>query len=106
MLRDVFPLLALGGHVSQHFERYERLVERTPEGVLLEDRSSRALSFEEFRDKGIAGTPEYVVDRLGRLEKLGAEEVIVSLGALPFQVADLEDIELVGTEIATALRRS
>jgi hypothetical protein len=28
----------------------------------------------------------------------------VSLGALPFQVADLEDVELVGAEIASAFR--
>jgi probable F420-dependent oxidoreductase len=104
--RSVGAYVLVGRDDADLIRRYERLVERTPEGVLLEDRSSRALSFEEFRDKGIAGTPEYVVDQLGRLEKLGAEEVIVSLGALPFQVADLEDIELVGTEIATALRRS
>jgi probable F420-dependent oxidoreductase len=86
--------------------RFERLVDRTPDGVLLVDNRARALSFDEFRDKGVAGTPDYVVDQLGRLQELGAEEVIVSLGALPFQVADLEDIELVGAEIAAALRRS
>ena len=45
-----------------------------------------------------------MVDRLGRLQDLGVEEVVVSLGALPFQVADDEDVELVGTEIASALR--
>jgi hypothetical protein len=43
-----------------------------------------------------------VTDRLGELADLGVEEVIVSLGALPFQVSDLEDIELVGAEIAAS----
>jgi probable F420-dependent oxidoreductase len=104
--RSVGAYVLVGRDDADVRRRYERLVERTPEGVLLEDGSARALSFEEFRHKGIAGTPEFVVDQLGRLEELGAEEVIVSLGALPFQVADLEDIELVGTEIAAALRRS
>jgi hypothetical protein len=45
-----------------------------------------------------------VVDRLGSLERFGVEEVIVSLGALPFQVADEEDVQFVGEEIASALR--
>jgi hypothetical protein len=35
---------------------------------------------------------------------LGVEEVIVTLGALPFQLSDAEDVELVGSEIAPALR--
>jgi hypothetical protein len=43
-----------------------------------------------------------VVHRLGELADLGVEEVIVSLGALPFQVSDLEDVELVGAEVAAA----
>jgi alkanesulfonate monooxygenase SsuD/methylene tetrahydromethanopterin reductase-like flavin-dependent oxidoreductase (luciferase family) len=98
--------LLVGRDDADLIRRFERLVERTPEGVLLVNRSGGALSFDEFRAKGIVGTPEYVIDQLGRLQELGAEEVIVSLGALPFQVADLEDIELVGAEIAAALRRS
>jgi hypothetical protein len=35
---------------------------------------------------------------------LGVEEVIFTLGALPFQLSDMEDIELVGAEILPALR--
>jgi probable F420-dependent oxidoreductase len=104
--RSVGAYVLAGRDDADLLRRYERLIQRTPEGVLLENGSKRALSFEEFRRKGIAGTPDYVVEQLGRLEELGAEEVIVSLGALPFQVSDLEDIELVGVEIATALRRS
>jgi hypothetical protein len=52
----------------------------------------------------VAGTVSEVIDRLGPLKDLGVEEVIVTLGVLPFQVVDLDDIELVGTEIAPALR--
>ncbi len=50
------------------------------------------------------GTVAEVVDRLGQLAELGVEEVIGTVGGLPFQVADLEDVELIGAEVAAALR--
>jgi alkanesulfonate monooxygenase SsuD/methylene tetrahydromethanopterin reductase-like flavin-dependent oxidoreductase (luciferase family) len=84
--------------------RFERLVNRTPDGVLRDKAQGTAVSWEEFRTSRIAGTTGQVVDQLGRLIELGVEEVIVGLGALPFQVADEEDIELVGSEIIPALR--
>jgi hypothetical protein len=34
---------------------------------------------------------------------MGVEEAILTLGVLPFQVSDLEDVELVGAQIAPAL---
>ena len=45
-----------------------------------------------------------VTDRLGRLSELGVREVVVTAGALPFQVADPEDVELLGADIAPALK--
>lgn len=84
--------------------RFERLVESTPPGVLRGSDSDAAVSLEQFRVDHVAGTVGEVIDRLGRLVDLGVEEVIVSLGTLPFQVPDLEDVELVGREIAGALR--
>ena len=84
--------------------RYDRLVSRTPDGVLRSETQGTAVSWDEFRTGRIAGTTGEVVDQLGRLADLGVEEVIVGLGALPFQVADEEDIELVGSEIIPALR--
>jgi hypothetical protein len=44
-----------------------------------------------------------VIDRLGQLNELGVDEIIVTIGALPFQLGDEEDVELVGSEIAAAL---
>jgi hypothetical protein len=44
-----------------------------------------------------------VIDRLGALRELGVQEVIAGLGAVPFQLSDEEDIELIGTEILPAL---
>jgi probable F420-dependent oxidoreductase len=81
-------------------KRFDRLVERTPDGVLTE------VSFEEFRRGGLIGTVGEVIDRIGHLTAAGVEEVVAGIGALPFQIADEEDLELVGTEIAAAVGRS
>ncbi|HVF54043.1 MAG TPA: LLM class flavin-dependent oxidoreductase [Actinomycetota bacterium] len=83
--------------------RFERLMEVTPAGIL-GDTGDPGVSWERFRETRVAGTVAEVTDRLGRLADLGVEEVIVSLGALPFQVADIEDVELVGAEIASSLK--
>lgn len=80
--------------------RFDRLTERTPSGVL-----GAEVSWERFRRDHVAGTANEVVDRLAVLDELGVEEVIVSLGTLPFQVADDEDVEFVGTEVGSRLAR-
>lgn len=85
--------------------RFERLVERTPEGVLPGPQDGGEVSFEGFKTSRVAGTVTEVTDTLGRLSDMGVEEVIVTLGALPFQLADLEDVELLGAEVIPALRR-
>ncbi len=99
--RSVGVYLLAGTDEADVQRRFARLVERTPAGVLGTE-AGPAVSFEEFRQDHVAGTIGECVDRLGELAELGVEEVIVSLGALPFQVADLEDVELVGAEIVTA----
>ena len=80
-----------------------RLVERTPPGVLSDPAGGTGVSWEEFRRSRVAGSISEVIDRLGSLAELGVEEVIVTLGALPFQVADEDDVALVGREVASAL---
>ncbi|MGH2755792.1 MAG: LLM class flavin-dependent oxidoreductase [Actinomycetota bacterium] len=84
--------------------RYERLTARTPAGVLTGSNGGSAVSLDEFGASRIVGSVAEVVDRLGEVAALGVEEVILTIGALPFQLSDLEDIELVGTEIVPALR--
>lgn len=84
-------------------QRFERLMERTPEGVFPDRSRGSAVSWEQFRRDHVTGTVDEVADRLGRLADLGVQEVIVTAGALPFQVAAPEDVELLGTEIAPAL---
>ena len=83
--------------------RFERLVEVTPRGVLGPN-GHGGVSWDEFRRDRLAGSSSEVVDKLGQLVDLDVEEVVITLGTLPFQVADLEQVELVGRDVAPALR--
>ncbi len=102
--RSVGVYLLAGSDDADAKRRFERLKDRTPSGVLRPAKDNAAVSWDDFRRDRVAGTVNEVIDRLAELADLGVEEVIVSLGALPFQVADLEDVELVGAEIASAFR--
>jgi probable F420-dependent oxidoreductase len=98
--RSVGVYVLAGTDEKDARRRFERLMDRTPSGILHGESQGAAVSWDDFRRDHLAGTVDEVIDRIGELAALGVEEVIVSLGALPFQVADLEDIELVGNEIA------
>ena len=100
--RSVGVYLFVGRDEADARRRFTRLLDTTPSGVLKGSSEGGAVSWDDFRRDRVAGTVNEVVDRLGELAELGVEEVIVSLGALPFQVSDLEDVELVGAEVATA----
>ncbi|HWC15104.1 MAG TPA: LLM class flavin-dependent oxidoreductase [Actinomycetota bacterium] len=102
--RSVGVYLLAGSDDPDALRRFTRLADRTPAGVLQGTNQEAEVSWDAFRRDRVAGTVGEVVDRIGELVDLGVEEVIVSLGALPFQIADLEDIELVGTEVAGAFR--
>jgi alkanesulfonate monooxygenase SsuD/methylene tetrahydromethanopterin reductase-like flavin-dependent oxidoreductase (luciferase family) len=102
--RSVGAYVLAGRDEADLRRRFERLVERTPKGILRASKATGAVSLEGFRQDRVAGTVGEVVDRLGRLEEMGAEEVIVGLGAVPFQVADEDDVELIGTEVAKRLQ--
>ena len=100
--RSVGAYLFAGKDDMDVKRRFERLTDSTPAGVLQGSSEEGAVSWDDFRRDRVAGTVNEVVDRLGELSDLGVEEVILSLGALPFQVSDLEDVELVGAEIVSA----
>ena len=102
--RSVGAYVLAGADESDAKRRFERLAAVSPEGVLQQKSGAPAVSWDEFRRDRIAGTASEVIDRLGRLAELGVEEVIVGLGALPFQVAAEEDVDFVGAEIVPALR--
>lgn len=84
--------------------RFDRLIENTPPGLMEAFSDGGEVSWESFRRSHLAGSVDEVVDRLGTLKELGVEEVILSLGTLPFQVSDEEDVGIVGTEVAPQLR--
>ena len=102
--RSVGAYVLAGADDADVRRRFERLIERTPVGVLRPSGGGAGVSWDEYRRSHVAGTTARVVDQLGSLQEFGVEEVIVSLGTLPFQVADLDDVEFVGREIASALR--
>jgi probable F420-dependent oxidoreductase len=101
--RSVGAYILVGRDDADARARFERLVERTPPGVLRSTTGDTAVSWDRFRRDHFAGTVAEVTDRLGPLNELGVEEVIVSLGTLPFQVADEDDVEQAGA-MAPALR--
>ena len=104
LLRSVGAYVLAGRDDADLRERFDRLVARTPEGVFPDGTKGSAVSWEAFRRDHVTGTVDEVTDRLGRLSELGVKEVVVTAGALPFQVADPEDVELLGTEVAPALQ--
>ena len=102
--RSVGTYVLAGRDERDARRRFERLMARTPAGVFGGGNTAAGVSWERFRSDRVAGSTGEVIDRLGRLGALGVEEVVVGLGTLPFQVADEEDVELVGEEIGPALR--
>jgi probable F420-dependent oxidoreductase len=102
--RSVGAYVLAGKDDADVKRRFERLAERSPEGVLQPASGGGSVSLEGFKEAHIAGPVSEVTDRLAELSTLGVEEVIVSFGSLPFQVADEEDVELFGAEVVPALR--
>jgi alkanesulfonate monooxygenase SsuD/methylene tetrahydromethanopterin reductase-like flavin-dependent oxidoreductase (luciferase family) len=54
---------------------------------------------EDWRSDKLCGTPEEIAVRVGAFEAVGAEEVILSFGLLPFQVADASAVEFFAREV-------
>lgn len=101
--RSVGAYALIGRDEKDLRRRFERLVERTPEGILPGLREGTAVSWETFRERGLAGTVSEVADALSSLAELGVEEVILGLGVIPFQVADEEDVLFAGQQLGEAL---
>jgi alkanesulfonate monooxygenase SsuD/methylene tetrahydromethanopterin reductase-like flavin-dependent oxidoreductase (luciferase family) len=88
-------LYALCGESEQDLERrFERLKASTPAGVL------DGMSLEQWRVGRLVGTVEQVVEQLSEWETLGVETLILGVGAVPFQVVSLDDVELLAAASA------
>jgi probable F420-dependent oxidoreductase len=103
--RSVGAYALVGSDEADLERRWKRLVERTPEGILPGLGKVPAVSWDAFRERGLAGTVAEVTDQIASLGELGVEEVILGLGVIPFQVADEEDVAFVGQELAEAVKR-
>jgi probable F420-dependent oxidoreductase len=73
--------------------RYERLSARTPPGVLARQDAR------SWRQGRLVGTVPEVREMVDAWERLGVGEIICGFGALPFQVSDLDDLELFGAMV-------
>jgi len=66
--------------------RFERLCRVTPAGVL------DGVTLDEWRAGRLVGTVEQAREQVAGWAELGVETVILGVGALPFQVASLDDV--------------
>jgi probable F420-dependent oxidoreductase len=88
-------LYALCGEDERDLERrFERLAQRTPPGVLT------GTTLAEWRHGRLVGTVAEVQEQAAQWGELGVETLVLGVGAVPFQVGDLDDVTL----LAEALR--
>jgi len=82
-------LYALCGENERDLERrFERLRASSPDGVL------DGVDLATFRAGRLVGTVEQVREQIGTWEQLGVDTIILGVGAVPFQVGALDDVEL------------
>jgi alkanesulfonate monooxygenase SsuD/methylene tetrahydromethanopterin reductase-like flavin-dependent oxidoreductase (luciferase family) len=87
-------LYALCGEDEHDLERrFERLRRLSPPGVL--DR----VTLDQWREGRLVGTVAEVREQAAGWSALGVETLIVGLGAVPFAVTALDDLELVAHAI-------
>jgi probable F420-dependent oxidoreductase len=86
--RSVNRHVLVGEDEADLNRRWERLIELTPAGALA------AGSLAAYRRGRLVGTVEQVREQAEEWADAGVATLIVSMGALPFAVTDLEDLEL------------
>jgi alkanesulfonate monooxygenase SsuD/methylene tetrahydromethanopterin reductase-like flavin-dependent oxidoreductase (luciferase family) len=90
-------LYALAGEDERDLNRrFERLRAATPPGVL------DGVSLDDWRIGRLVGTVEQVRDQRDEWAALGVETIILGVGALPFQVGALDDVELLAEALVGA----
>jgi len=83
-------LYTLCGEDEHDLERrFERLRSRSPRGVL------DSVTLDQWREGRLVGTVDEVREQADSWASLGVETLIVGLGAVPFAVTALDDLELV-----------
>ncbi|MDP9340849.1 MAG: LLM class flavin-dependent oxidoreductase [Actinomycetota bacterium] len=87
-LRLSVGLYSLVGEDRADLEARYAAMQRWAPGAAID-----AVSLDEWATGALVGTPEEVRETVGQFEELGVEELIVSLGPLPFSVYDRSAIE-------------
>jgi len=89
-------LYALCGEDDADLERrFDRLRTATPAGVL------DGVSLEQWRRGRLVGTVREVREQADEWEALGIETIIIGAGALPFQVGNPDDVEMLGRALVS-----
>jgi alkanesulfonate monooxygenase SsuD/methylene tetrahydromethanopterin reductase-like flavin-dependent oxidoreductase (luciferase family) len=87
-------LYTLCGEDERDLERrFERLQAVTPRGVL------DGVTLDQWREGRLVGTVEQVREQAAGWAGLGVETLIVGLGAVPFAVTALDDLEMVAEAV-------
>jgi hypothetical protein len=61
-------------------------------------------TWESWRADTLSGSPDQVAERVGRLDDLGVQEIIVSPWVLPFAVHDPEIVDVLAERVIAPLR--
>ena len=91
--RSVNRFALVGEDETDLARRFERLVERTPPGVL------DGMTLARWRQGRLVGTVEQVRQQLADWAGTGVHTVVVGLGALPFAVTGTGDLELLASAL-------
>jgi alkanesulfonate monooxygenase SsuD/methylene tetrahydromethanopterin reductase-like flavin-dependent oxidoreductase (luciferase family) len=97
-LRLSIGLYTLVGEDEDDLERRYGALQRWLPGPLDD------VSLEAFAGDTLTGTPESVLEQLGRFGELGVEEFIVTAGSLPFSVYDWSMVELLAEAVIPKAR--
>jgi probable F420-dependent oxidoreductase len=90
-------LYALAGEDERDLDRrFERLRAATPAGVL------DGVTLADWRVGRLVGTVEQVREQREQWAALGVETIVLGVGAVPFQVGALDDVELLAEALVSA----
>ncbi|HEX2701039.1 MAG TPA: TIGR03619 family F420-dependent LLM class oxidoreductase [Acidimicrobiales bacterium] len=91
VVRSVNRLALVGESEADLRRRWELLAERSVPGAL------RGMSLDDYRAGRLVGTVEHVGGQLREWAAAGVSTLIVTLGALPFTVTELDDLDLLAS---------
>lgn len=87
---------AVGADDADLAARFGRLREWMPG---LEDQTP-----DSFAETTLSGTPDRVLDRVAAFARLGVEEIIITIGQIPFSIPDPEMVELIAERVVAPAR--